>query len=101
MNRLVRGRPTTRLQQEGAEDPDRDPQQDDQSVTAEGKDIADYDPNVDYEGSEPKVESDAQVEREVNSDAEHEKMVIPCSGTLHQKMMSWEQYKRILQVCRA
>ena len=33
----------------------RDPQQEDQSDATEGKDIADYDLDVDYEGSEPKL----------------------------------------------
>ena len=37
-------------------EPERDPQEGEQPDAKEGKDIADYDPDVDYEGSEPKVE---------------------------------------------
>ena len=55
-----------RPQQECTEEPKQDPLQDDQSDTTEGEDIADYDLDIDYEGSEPKVEPVAQVEREVN-----------------------------------
>ena len=40
MARPVRGHPTARSQQEGTEEPERDPQQEDQSNAAEGKDIA-------------------------------------------------------------
>ena len=76
MARLVRGCPTTRPQQEGTEEPERDPQQEDQSDATEGEDIADYNPDVDYEGSEPKVELVPQVEREVDP-----------GGFLHQRMM--------------
>ena len=55
MARLVRGCPITRSQQEGTEEPEQDPQQENQSDTTEGKDTADYDLDVDYEGSEPDV----------------------------------------------
>ena len=65
MARSVRGCPTARLQQRGTEKPKRDPQQREQPDATEDKNIADYDPNVDYEGSEPKVEPDAQEHREV------------------------------------
>ena len=60
MARLVRGCPIARSQQEGAEEPERDPQQEGQPDATHGKDITDYDPDVDYEGSEPKVEPVAQ-----------------------------------------
>ena len=50
MARLVRGCPITRSQQEGTEEPDRDPQQKGQLDTTEGKDIADYDLDIYYEG---------------------------------------------------
>ena len=50
MARPVRGYPTARPQREGAEEPDIDPQQEDQLDAAEGKDIADYDPDIDYLG---------------------------------------------------
>ena len=60
MARQLRGCPTARLQQEGAEEPERDPYHGEQPDATEGKEIADYDLDVDYEGSEPKVEPDAQ-----------------------------------------
>ena len=52
MARPVRGRPTARSKQEGIGEPERDPQQEDQPDATEGKDIAHYDLDVDYEGSE-------------------------------------------------
>ena len=55
MARLMRGCPTARSQQEGIEETERDPQQEVQPVAVGGKDIADYGPDVDYEGSESKV----------------------------------------------
>ena len=55
----MRGCPTARSQQEGIEEPERDPQQEDQPDATEGKDIADYNPDVGYEGSEPKVKQSA------------------------------------------
>ena len=96
MARLVRGHPTTRSQQEGAEESERDSQQEDQSDTTESKDVADYNLDIDYEGSEPKVEPVAHVEREVNPDAEYANMEIPHSGTLGQRMMPQKQYEGIL-----
>ena len=56
MARPVRGHLASRPQQEGAEEAERDPQQEGQLDTAEGKDMADYDLDVDYVGSESKVE---------------------------------------------
>ena len=50
MARLVREHPTARSQQESMEEPKRDPQQEDQLDAIDGKDIADYSPDVDYEG---------------------------------------------------
>ena len=55
MARLVRGCPTARSQQVGIEEPERDSQQEDQPDATGGKDIADYDLDINYEGSEPKV----------------------------------------------
>ena len=65
MARPVREYPTARSHQEGTEKPERDPQQEDQSDSTRCKDIADYDPNVQYVGSESKVELVTQGEREV------------------------------------
>ena len=96
----VRGHPITRSQQGGEEKPERDPQQEGQLDAAESKDIADYDPDVDYVGSEPKVEPVTQVEREVHPDEEYSKMEITHDGTLQQKMMPRELYMGILWVHR-
>ena len=101
MARPVRGHPTARSQQEGIEEPERDPQQEDQPDATGGKDIADYDLDVDYEGSEPKAKQSAQEQREVDPDAEFVEMEIPQDGTLHQRIMPQEQYKGILRVHRA
>ena len=57
------GMPNSQSQQEGIEEPERDPQQEEQPDTKGGKDIADYDPDVDYEGSEPKVKQSAQEQK--------------------------------------
>ena len=70
MARPVRGCPTARSQQEGIEEPERDPQQEDQPDATGGEDIADYDLDVDYEGSEPEVKQSAQEQRKVDHDAE-------------------------------
>ena len=67
----MRGHPTARTQHEGAEEPERARQQEGQPDATEGKDMADYDPDVDYVGSEPKVDSVAQDEREVDPDVEY------------------------------
>ena len=75
------------MQEKGAEEPERDPQQEEQPDATGGKNIADYDPDVDYEWSEPEVEPVTQDQREVGSDAEYAKMEIPCDGTLCQRMM--------------
>ena len=95
MARPVRGHPTPRPQ---VGEPERDPQQEEHPDTAEGKVIVDYDPDVDDEVAEPKVEPHAQEQREVDSDAEYAKMEMPRDGTLHQRMMLWETYMGILQV---
>ena len=87
MARLVRGCPTPRSQQEGMEEPERDPQKGEQPDTAECEVIADYDPDVDYEKSEPEIEPDAQEQREDDPDAAYAKMEIPRNGTLCQRMM--------------
>ena len=80
MARPVRGCPTARLQQEDADKPERYPQQREQPDTTEDKDIADYDLDVNYEGSEPKVETDVHEQREVDLDAENVKMKCPEVG---------------------
>ena len=60
--------------------------------------MADYDLDIDYEGSEPDIKQSAQEHREVDPDAEFAEMDIPCDGTLCQRMMPWEQHMGILQV---
>ena len=82
MDRLVRGHPTARSQKGGTVEPERDPQQEEQSNATECKDIADYNLDVDYEGSEPEVEPDTQEQREIHSDTDYVKMEMPRSGTL-------------------
>ena len=77
MARSLRGCPTARSQQEGAEEPQRDPEQEDQSDASGGKDIGDYDPDVDYERSEPEVKQSAQEQMEVDPDAEYVNKEIP------------------------
>ena len=101
MARLARGHPTARSQQEGIEESERDPQQEDQPDVTEGEYIADYDPYIDYEGSEPKGKQSAQEHREVDPDAEYAEMEIHQDGTLCQRMMPWDQYMWILWVHRA
>ena len=57
MARTVKGCPTAQLQTEDAKEPETDPQQEKRPDTTEGKVIVDDNPDVDYEGSEPKNES--------------------------------------------
>ena len=67
-------------QQEGAEEPETNPsvpQQEEQPDASEGKVIADYDPDVDYEGSEPKNEPVTQEEKEEDPDKKDAFMEIP------------------------
>ena len=101
MARLVRGCPTARSQQEGMEEPKRDPQQGKQPDAAEGKDIADNNLDIGYEGSEPQVEPDAQEQRDIDPDAAYAKMEMPRNGTLCQRIISWETYMGILWVHKA
>ena len=68
---------------------------------AEGKDIVDYNPDVDYEGSESKVEPVTQGQKEEDPDAEYAKMEMSRSETLHQRMIPWEVYMGILRVHKA
>ena len=77
MARLLRGCPTARSQEEGIEEPERDSQQEDQPDATAGEDIVDYNPDLDYDGSEPEVEQSAQEQREVDPDAEYANMEIP------------------------
>ena len=97
MARLVRGCPTARLQQ-CAEEHERDPQQVEQPEAAEDDDIADYDMDIDYEGSESEVEQDTHKQREDDPDAAYAKMEMPRNDTLCQRMMPQEMYMGILQV---
>ena len=90
MARTVRGCLTTWSQSEGKDKPEtilNDPQQEGHPDTAEGGNIAEYHPDVNYEGSEPKAEPVAQEQWEEDPDAECAKMEMPRSGTLCQRMM--------------
>ena len=65
MAKPVRGHPLPWSQQEGTE-PETNPsvpQQEKQTDMAEGKDIVDYNGDVNYEGSEPKNEPVTQEEK--------------------------------------
>ena len=101
MARLVRGCPTTRQQQEGAEEPEWEPQQEDQPDATNHKEIADYDPDIDYEGTDLEVEPVAQEEREVNPDKEYANMDTPHDVTLCQRIRHLENCKGTLWVHRA
>ena len=56
MARFLKEHLIARSQQDGAEEHKRDPQQEDQPDTTVGEDIEDYNLDVDYDRSEPKVE---------------------------------------------
>ena len=58
-------------------------QQEDLPDATEGTDIEDYDLDLDYEGSEPKVEQSAQEQREVDLDAEYPPPEDDSLGTVH------------------
>ena len=73
MARRVRRCPTDRSQHEETEEPERDPQQEKPPDATEGKDVVDYDPDVDYEWSELENELVAQDQREVDPNAEYAK----------------------------
>ena len=64
----------------------------------EGKDIADNNPDIDYEGSEPQNEEVTQDHMEVNPDVEYAKMKVLHDGTLP---MPWDMYLGILWGHRA
>ena len=66
--------------------------QEEQTDAAKGKVIADYNPYINYEGSEPKVKPNAQEQWEVDPDAEYAKMGISRDGSLHRKMMPLDLY---------
>ena len=55
MARTMRGCPTAWSQTEGAEEPETDPQQEEQPDATEGTVIVDYDLNIVYEESEPRL----------------------------------------------
>ena len=73
MARTMRGWPTAWSQQEGIEEPDTNPsvsQQEEHPYATKGKVIADYDPDVDSEGSEPMNDPDGQEKKVESSDEE-------------------------------
>ena len=77
MARTVKRCLTVWLEPEGVEEPKTNLSefcQEEQPDDAAGKVIADYNPDVDSEGSEPKNEPDAQEEKEENSDTEYAKV---------------------------
>ena len=96
MAKTMMGCPTTWSQQEGTEKPERDHQQGEDPDAIGGKNIADYDSDKDYEGSELEVEPDAQEQREVDPDAEYAQMEMSRCGTLCPRIIPWETYIWVL-----
>ena len=87
---------TAQLQPEDAEDPETNssvPQQEEQPVATE-----DIDLEVAYEGSEPENVSDAQEEKEKNSDTKYSNMEIPHDQTFCQWMMHCNVLQKIQHV---
>ena len=87
MARPVRRHPTP-WPQEGADEPETNvsvARQGGQRGAREGKEIANYDPDVDYksEGSDPDIE--AVNEEEENSETEYAKMDLPQDRTLPER----------------
>ena len=98
MTMPVKGCPLSQPQQEGAEGPETNltvPQQEEQPDATKGKVIADYDPDKDFEGSNPINEPVAQEEKEEDPNAENVNLEIPCTGTFHQRMMPCNVLKNI------
>ena len=98
MVRTFRGYLTTWLQSKGKVKPStilNAPQQKGHPVTTVGRDITDYDLDIGYEGSEPKVEQVAQEQREVDPDAQYAKIEMSRNGNLCQRMMPQEVYMGI------
>ena len=86
MAATIRGCLILQLQPEGTEEPQTNisiPQQERQLDAAEGKVVADYELDINYqsEGWDPEIE--AVHDKEENSDAEYAKMELPGVGTLH------------------
>ena len=77
MARSLRGQWTAQSQQEGTEQPERDPQKEDHPDATGGKDIEGYNPDIDYERSEPEVKQSVPEQREVDPDAEYVNIEIP------------------------
>ena len=76
------------LQPKGTEWPEYNatvPEKEEHPDSTKGKVIADYNLDVDYEGSGPHNELNAQEEKE--EDAEYAKMEIPHSRTFHQRII--------------
>ena len=81
MARTAKEHPTTWLQPECKNKHEINPsvpQQEEQTDATEGKDIVDFNSNVDYEGSEPKNKPVAQQQKEEDSYA---KIELPQDGT--------------------
>ena len=84
-----------------SQEPERNHQQGGQPDAIEGEDIADYNLDIDYEGSQPKVEPDAQEQREDDPHRAYMKIEMPGNETLHQRMMPQETYMGIHWVYKA
>ena len=96
--------PTTWLQSEGEDESETNlnaPYQEGTTRHLEGGGIAEFNLDVDCEGSEAKVEPVTQKQREEDPDAECAKMEMSRSGTLCQRMMLCDVYMEILWVHKA
>ena len=90
--------PQPQSQQGGTEEPETNPsvpQQEEQPNATEGEVKGHQDLDVDYEGSEPKIEPISQEEKEENSVTEYANMLIPQKGTFHQRTMCCKVFQRI------
>ena len=63
-------------------EPEKDHQQEEQPDATEGEVTEDYNLDIDNEGSELKVEWDAQEQRDIDPDAAYAKKEMPRDGTL-------------------
>ena len=74
--------------------------QQEQVNSKEGKVIADNELDIDYKpkGLEPDIEPVDHEEEDMNSDAEHAKMELPCYRTMQQRSMKCKVAERIKNV---
>ena len=66
-----------------------------------GREIAGYNPDIDYKWSKPKAMLVAHEQRKVNPDSEYAKLEMPRSETFHQRMLPLDVCMGILWVHKA